>query len=63
MTARSVPGFNSWQTNSIAGFMAFRNESRSSTGGAEAKYYADLITFIHQPFGKLQRGAFILMGK
>jgi hypothetical protein len=43
--------------------MAFRNESRSSTGGAEAKYYADLITFIHQPFGKLQRGAFILMGK
>jgi hypothetical protein len=50
MTAGSVPGFNSWQTKSMAGFMAFRNESRSSTGGAEAKYYADLITFIHQPF-------------
>jgi hypothetical protein len=28
---------------------AFRNESRSSTGGAEAKYYADLITFIINP--------------
>lgn len=37
MTAGSVLGFNS-----MAGFMAFRNESSSSTGGAETKHPSTL---------------------